>query len=222
VIKHGVLILLVVGAWHTLIAQNLQLHYDFTQERRYVTTTLEMFKPDEYGATFWFVDMDYDYTHPDRHRSISLAYFELARYVTIPGLHGISATVQYNDGTVAGAPLGPIWLAGGSYPIGIGNITLNTDLLYRYAFNSSAPDAQLTIAWMEDILRNKLTLIGFFDLWTADTNGTGKALVLLSEPQLWYHLTSHLQVGGEVEISKNFLPSDSFKFLPTLAIKWQF
>ena len=33
---------------------NIQLHYDI--EREYNTTTLEMFKVDEYGSTFWFVD----------------------------------------------------------------------------------------------------------------------------------------------------------------------
>ncbi len=221
-IKRLLLILSVICSWQVLFAQNFQFHYDFGQGRQYVTTTLEMFKPDKYGATFWFVDMDYNYEHPARHRSISLAYLELARYVSIPGLHGISATVQYNDGTVSGAPLGPIWLAGGSYPIRIGHITLNTDFLYRDALNSSAPDAQLTIVWTEHILQDKLTFMGFFDLWTADAHGNGKELVLLTEPQLWYHLTSHLRVGGELEISRNFLPSDSFEFMPTLGIKWQF
>ena len=40
--------------------QNLQIHYDFAEDRRYFTSTLEMYKPDEKGATFWFVDFEYN------------------------------------------------------------------------------------------------------------------------------------------------------------------
>jgi hypothetical protein len=39
------------------VAQNIQVHYDFGREM--VTTTVEMFKPDAGGSTFFFVDMDY-------------------------------------------------------------------------------------------------------------------------------------------------------------------
>ena len=41
-------------------AQNLQIHYDLSQDRSYFTSTLEMYRPDERGATFWFVDFDYN------------------------------------------------------------------------------------------------------------------------------------------------------------------
>jgi hypothetical protein len=58
-----------------LFAQNLQLHYDYKNERKYVTSTIEMFKPDEYGATFFFVDMDYNNKGD---KNISLAYWEIA------------------------------------------------------------------------------------------------------------------------------------------------
>jgi hypothetical protein len=44
----------------TLSAQNIQQHYDFGKDRDYFTTTLEMFKPDEYGSTYFFVDFDYN------------------------------------------------------------------------------------------------------------------------------------------------------------------
>ena len=58
-------------------AQNLQLHYDFGNDRQYFTTTLEMFKPDAYGSTFFFVDMDYDDLGSGG--GLSLAYWEIAR-----------------------------------------------------------------------------------------------------------------------------------------------
>ena len=38
-------------------AQNIQLHYDIGREC--ATTTVEMFRPDGGGSTFFFIDMDY-------------------------------------------------------------------------------------------------------------------------------------------------------------------
>ena len=40
------------------VAQNIQLHYDFG--RNMATTTVEMFKHDGGGSTYFFVDMDYN------------------------------------------------------------------------------------------------------------------------------------------------------------------
>lgn len=40
-------------------SQNLQTHYDMGKDRRYLTTTVEMFRPDKTGNTFFFIDMDY-------------------------------------------------------------------------------------------------------------------------------------------------------------------
>ena len=56
-------------------AQNLQLHYDFWKGRQYLTSTVEMFKPDKHGSTFFFVDMDYDLSDA----KVKLAYWEIAR-----------------------------------------------------------------------------------------------------------------------------------------------
>jgi hypothetical protein len=41
-------------------AQNLQLHYNTGKDRGYFNHTLEMFKPDTFGSTFLFVDLDYN------------------------------------------------------------------------------------------------------------------------------------------------------------------
>ena len=81
--------------------QNLQLHYDFASDRQYFTSTLEMFRSDEKGATFWFVD--FDYNQPGN-KSVSLGYWEFARYFKLPFKEGLSATLQFNDGV---APWGP-------------------------------------------------------------------------------------------------------------------
>ena len=36
---------------------NLQVFYDFGKDRQFVTTTFEMFHPDSWGNTFFFVDI---------------------------------------------------------------------------------------------------------------------------------------------------------------------
>jgi hypothetical protein len=50
--------------------------------------------------------------------------------------------------------------------------------------------------------------------------------VVLTEPQLWYNVTSHLSFGTEVEISNNFIYNTyndkTFFVNPTLGAKWNF
>lgn len=202
-------------------AQNIQLHYDLGEDREYFTSTIEMFKPDEYGATFFFVDFDYN---ASGNKSINLAYFEIARYISIPGAGGLSGTVQYNDGTAPWGPLGHIVMAGASYPIDLGFVTLNTDLLFRKDYLSEGSDVQLTTVWFVPFFDGKLTFTGFLDVWTGEYWYTdGKEVVLLTEPQLWYNIDSHLSIGGEVEISSNFIPlTDGIEVNPTLGVKWNF
>ena len=206
-------------------AQNLQFHYDFGKDRKYITTTLEMFKPDEYGSTFFFVDMDYN---QPGNKSVSLAYWEIARYFKLPVLDNkLSATIQYNDGNVGGFPLGQIWLGGFSYPVDLGFATINTDLLFRKQYDMDA-NAQVTFSWYKGFFDNKLQFNGFMDIWTSDKvdakgESDGKKFVLLTEPQIWYNVWNHLLVGGEVEISNNFLPNkNSVVVNPTLGFKWNF
>lgn len=206
-------------------AQNLQMHYDFGKDRKYITSTLEMFKPDEYGSTFFFVDFDYN---TPGNKSISLSYFEIARYCSLPFIDPkLSATVQYNDGNVNGFSLGQVWLGGFSYPLDLGFVTLNTDLLYR-AHHGMDPNAQMTISWFKPFLDGKLVFTGFMDIWSKDKldnlgENDGKDIVLLTEPQLWYNVWNHLSLGGEIEISNNFIPnSNKVEVMPTLGFKWNF
>ncbi len=125
--------------------QNLQLHYDLGEDRDYFTSTLEMFRPDSGGATFFFVDFDYN---TDSAGSASLAYWEFARYFRVPALPGLSWTVQFNDGVAPWGPIGDVWLAGISFPLNLGVITVATDLLYRRDRFSDGKDLQLTMVWL--------------------------------------------------------------------------
>jgi hypothetical protein len=216
-----------------IFAQNIQLHYDFGEDRKYFTSTIEMFKPDEYGSTFFFVD--FDFAMPGNN-SISLAYFEIARYVNV--YDKLAVTVQYNDGFVTSEAspvnysftLNQTWLAGVSYPIDLSVVTLNTDLLFRKTYNSDSPDGQLTLTWFVPFFEGKLNFTGFMDIWSQDKAVRAqpnvddkKEIVFLTEPQLWFNITNHVAVGTEFEISNNFLPfQDEIKVMPTLAAKWNF
>ena len=69
-----------MGIWFGVNAQNIQLHYDLGHSlyngltpRGSVTTTMEMFKPDKWGSTFAFTDIDY------KNDGAMGAYWEIAR-----------------------------------------------------------------------------------------------------------------------------------------------
>ena len=82
-----------------LRAQNVQLHYDFgrslysTEEaqRPRLTTTVELFRPDSWGSTFFFVDMDY------RREGVTSAYWEISREFKL-GKSPLALHVEYNGG----------------------------------------------------------------------------------------------------------------------------
>ncbi len=196
----------------------MQIHYDFTKNRKYVTTTLEMYKPDEYGATFWFAD--FDYNDNIESKSISLAYWEIARYLTIPSKTNLSASIQYNDGVMAGVGgLGSIWLTGLSYSTNYSGFNLSSDLLFRKKGGNNG--YQLTFVWFRTLLQNKLVISGYFDYWVSRFDSIND-YVVLTEPQIWYNINNRLMVGSEIEISKNFLQSEDIKIYPTIAFKWTF
>jgi len=225
---HLMRIKLALVIWFTgscLLAQNFQLHYDFGKDRHFLTSTLEMFKPDEHGATFWFVDIDYaSPTH-----TASMAYWEIARYINLPlfpenhFLSQVTATIQYNDGLNNSMSFGNVWLGGFSLPLNLKIITINTDILYRKA-EAQKGNFQLTLVWFKSLLQERLTFTGFMDLWGQQASDGSSQLVLLSEPQLWLNLGQHLAVGGELEISRNFIigAGKQLQLCPTLGFKWNF
>ena len=207
--------------------QYLELNYDFGEQtdgikRHYFNTYIEFFKPDTYGSTFWFVDMSYD--NPGN-RSVSVAYWEIARYFRMPNwpTQG-TLTLQYNDGVAPWGSLGQVWLAGVNYPFHIGEFDLSTDFLYRAMNSSESPDFQFTVAWYENYFNDKLTASGYLDIWSQDdaASADDKNIVILTRPQFWYNLNPNWGIGGGVEISKHFLPTTEWEFMPQVGIKWTF
>ena len=73
-------------------AQNVQLLYD--TGRGCVTSTVEMFRPDSFGSTYFFVDFDYS-------PKASGAYWEISRELCFwqdTDLSWLSAHLEYNGG----------------------------------------------------------------------------------------------------------------------------
>lgn len=236
--KTTFLFLLLVAAT-AISAQNFQVHYDFGKGRNYVTTTFEMFKLDNWGNTFMFVDFDYNM---DKEKHPSLAYMEIARCFTL-GKTPLSAQIEYNGGFLLGGnksgnpafPINNAYLAGLDYGWHSADFNkfLNFKVLYKYIAAKNPASFQLTGVWTLHFFEKKLTLSGFADFWREDntnyTNAAGEAItphdtkfVFLSEPQFWYNITPNLSVGSEVEIGSNFGTVDGVKVCPTLGAKWTF
>ena len=77
--KRILLALLLVSGLFSAQAQNIQLHYDLGKDRKFFTSTVEMFRPDNWGTSFFFIDMDYSSDVRNVNNGISLAYWEIAR-----------------------------------------------------------------------------------------------------------------------------------------------
>lgn len=216
-----------------LQAQNLQLHFDPrnalygddvpTASQNYLTATFEMFKPDQWGSTFMFVDFDLN----NSKKNIGLVYAEIAREFKI-GDFPLMPHLEFNGGLGNGFSIPSSYLAGFGYPFQLGNFFMSTYVAYKLnAFQEVSNDAQWTVTWNATVAGGKLSLAGFFDLWSENKDRTGaesgKKLIMLSEPQLWYNFTPNFALGTEVELSYNFVVGPNhFYAIPTLATKWNF
>ncbi len=222
-------------------AQNVQLHFDSRHSLygndagpvNFMTATFEMFKPDKWGSTFMFVDFDFS----AKDGNMGLSYMEIARDFKIKGFP-LMPHIEYNGGlglvrnTDYGFSIPNAYLAGLSYPFQLGQFYMGTYLAYKLnAFKKNSHDIQWTVTWNANLAHNKLTLSGFLDLWsenkdtTGDSGKSGKRLIFLSEPQIWYNVTPNFSIGSEVELSYNFVNAslhERFFAIPTLAAKWNF
>jgi len=206
-------------------AQNVQTHYDMGKDRGYLTTTVEMFKPDNYGSTFFFIDMDYN----GEKNGISLAYWEISRNLKL-GKLPVQLHLEYNGGLYIGEPkqfsgsINNSFLTGVSYPLPIKGGSFEVSALYKYIDGiTNAADIQFTGVWFVPLFKGKVSFTGFVDFWSQGLGNDNSNWVFLTEPQLWYNATKHLSLGSEVEISNNFIiGSDGIQVMPTLAAKWSF
>ncbi|MBR4730448.1 MAG: DUF5020 family protein [Prevotella sp.] len=230
------IVLMAVSAF-TAQAQNIQLHYDFGRNiypdeedgRQKVTITLEQFKADNWGSWYYFVDVDLS------RKETKGAYTEISREFNLGKQSPFAAHVEYDGGL--GSRSGSYQqaaLVGAAYNGHTGDFstTWSVQLLYKRFFklsdfNGAYNSAQLTGVWGTTFANKKCTFSGFIDFWRGEdpVNGHGK-LIILSEPQIWFNATEHFSIGGEVEVSNNFIYNTfndkTFFVNPTLAVKWNF
>ena len=214
-----------------LKAQNVQLHYDFGDKREHLTSTVEMFKPDKLGNTFFFIDMDYGIKGQ---KGVSMAYWEIARVLKLKkspvGLH-----VEYNGGfgkiakTNNFYSINNAWLAGFDYSWNSSNFSkgFSVKTLFKTIEDKNDYSFQLTLVWYCHMLNKKLSFTGFADFWHEDSdfNFDGKTdakYIFITEPQLWYNFSSNLSLGSEIEVSNNFAGNEGWMVNPTIAVKWNF
>jgi len=232
--KHFTFLLLLTCCVSSLFSQNVQLHYDFGKDRNYLTSTVEMFKTDKWGSTFFFVDMDYNVGEV---KGISMAYWEIARELN-PGKSPFAFHAEYNGGFgqyftpdyYGVYQINDSWLAGPAFNYNNKEFTrgFSIQLLYKYIRDKHDASFQITGVWYMNILNNKLTFSGFADFWKEDnefTNNEGAEtteFVFQSEPQLWYNFTENISIGTELELGYNFVPVKGFRLNPTIGAKWTF
>lgn len=215
------------------MAQNVQLHYDFghviyesLEDRPKFTTTVEMFKADKWGSTYFFVDMDY------ANKGVASAYWEISRELKFWD-NPFSAHVEYNGGLNY---INNAYLVGATYTWNNSDFTKGFTFapMYKYiAKNESPNNFQLTATWYLHFCGGKYTFSGFADFWRekhTDAKGDMHEYIFMSEPQFWVNLNKfkhvndnfNLSVGTEWEITSNFALMDGWHWNPTLALKWSF
>ncbi len=224
-------------------SQNIQLLYDLGHTlygdlsgRPNITSTIEMFKPDKWGSTFFFSDINY-YTD-----GAAGVYWEITRKFTIHKQW--AAHIEYNGGATTiehtaignrfqhALLFGPSW----NWVSADGQRNFSLSALYKQYFKGFGRDAyssfQGTMVWGVNFSQGLLTFSGFLDVWY-DKEVKGK-FIMLSQPQFWVNLNTlkgmdgvNLSLGTELEFSNNFVfnnkgENDKFYLIPSLAAKWTF
>ena len=218
---------------------NVQLHYDFADalygdklsNRPHWTATVENFKADKWGSTYFFIDMDFG------DNTMKSAYAEISRELRFWEAP-FAAHIEYNGGLSGSGSYNDAYLAGGAWNWANKDFskTFSLQLLYKYLANQqvgSKHSWQITTVWGIHFAKGLCTFSGYADLW--HDNSVKGNLVLSSEPQFWFNLYAldsvdddfKLSLGTELEISKNLVwpaegINEKFYAIPTLAVKWQF
>ncbi len=209
-------------------AQNVQMHYDFGKDRKLITTTVEMFRPDQFGSTFFFIDFDYggDSRNVD---GVSLAYMEIARGLKFWD-NPFELHVEYNGGMFRtnsfSSEINNAYLLGGHYTWNNSDFSrvFTLQAMYKYIQDRNDASFQITGVWAIHFFNQKMTFSGFADLWMEKLPQyqMDNKFVFLTEPQLWYNATKNFSIGTEIEMSSNFSGEKDFMINPTIGAKWTF
>ena len=218
---------------------NVQMHYDFGKtiygdelsNRPLFTATVENFKADKWGTTFFFIDLDFG------DNTMKSVYGEIAREFKL-GKTPFAAHVEYNGGLSGFGSYNDAYLAGAAWNWANKDFskTFSLQLLYKHLANQPSSNKhswQVTTVWGIHFAKGLCSFSGFADLWH-DNSVTGN-LIFCSEPEFWFHLNAlesvdddfKLSVGAELELTKNMVwpaegLNDNFYAIPAVGVKWIF
>ena len=218
---------------------NVQMHYDFGKtiygdelsNRPLFTATVENFKADKWGTTFFFIDLDFG------NNTMKSVYGEIAREFKL-GKTPFAAHVEYNGGLSGFGSYNDAYLAGAAWNWANKDFskTFSLQLLYKHLANQPSSNKhswQVTTVWGIHFAKGLCSFSGFADLWH-DNSVTGN-LIFCSEPEFWFHLNAlesvdddfKLSVGAELELTKNMVwtvdgQNDNFYAIPAVGVKWTF
>lgn len=218
---------------------DIQVQYDFGENRKFITTTMEMFNVDKWGNTFFYVDIN---SRPlcdgSSNGSIS-AYTEIARAINFwqdTKLAPLSLQVEYYTGLSLekgannyfnqGYAISDSWVFGLNYFLQSknGNNDLTLKALYKNTRNDSTSlPLQFCAIWnCNNLFTVKgLSFNGFACFRLEDKSYLSpenikkeSSTFFITEPQLWYNIgrffnCDNLNIGGEVEITNNLLSAAS-------------
>ena len=212
-------------------AQNLQLFYDIG--RGCMTSTVEMFRPDGGGSTFFFIDFDYS-------PNAVGAYWEIARELNFwqnSKMNWLSIHVEYNGGLSNTTSFNNAFLGGLTYSGHSQDFTKTWSISAMYKAIPGTVDAQgkkqvhnfqITGVWGIEFAKGWCTFSGFADFWRENRAWQGTEYIFITEPQFWVNMSRikgwdkvRLSIGGEVEMSTNFV-SKGFHVMPAVGAKWTF
>ena len=218
-----------------LNAQNVQLHYDMGDTRKFLTSTVESFKTDKYGSTFYFIDIDYGKGGDKGVHGPQLAYFEIARGLKFWN-SPFELHIEYNGGlgqykanAFNGAyTINDKWLFGGNYTWNTKDYSkiFTLQAMYKHIRDKNDMSFQITGVWNLRFFKNKVTVEGYADFWREDNivgpvgNTKATDFVFLTEPQFWFNINKQFSIGSEAETSVNFAGHRGFMCNPTIGVKW--
>ena len=218
---------------------NVQMHYDLGKaiygnelsNRPLFTATVENFKADKWGNTFFFIDLDFG------DNTMKSVYAEFSREFNL-GKSPFAAHVEYNGGLSGFGSYNDAYLAGAAWNWANKDFskTFSLQLLYKHLANQPSSNKhswQITTVWGIHFAKGLCSFSGFADLWH-DNSVTGN-LIFCSEPEFWFHLNAlesvdddfKLSVGAELELTKNMVwpaegLNDNFYAIPAVGVKWIF
>ena len=218
---------------------NIQLLYDCVETP---ITTIETYKGDRWGDTYFFID-HYYFTHQsDGQRSWTdvESYYEFERGLNFwknTRLRDLFLHLEFDFNSIGNGS--GMTCIGARYAFHNADFsrTASVALMYDHFIGNGSADVPLkfTGTWNVGHLfgLGGLTFNGFFDVWGNNTEYLTDQMEIgyahfsvVSQPQLWMNMSDigvpNLNLGGEVVLGYNHRGTHGLSCQPCVGLKWVF